>query len=429
MQNYPNSYYIDSLDRNLIQHPSLLDSHECDLCIIGGGFTGLSTAIEASKKGLKVILLEQNKVAWGASGRNGGQIGIDISNGVQNLESKYGFETVKSLWNVSLDAVKLIDQRIDEFKIQCDKKIGNLSVATNHSTVKDFESEIDYYQKKLDYHSTKILTRDEVSEAVGSNRYFGGHLQVEGGHLHPLKYALGLADAALSLNVDIYEDSKVIKINEEKNYVEVLTLNGSVKAKNIALCCNAYLEEIDAGIKSKIMPIINYMIATQPISDDLQKTILPSDYCVCDTNFDLNYYRLSSDKRIIFGGGVSYSLKHSEKLAKRTEQRMLKVFPALSSEKAEYIWGGYVGITVNRTPDIGQTSPRIFYAHGFSGHGVALTGIAGKIIANSIFSGEKGVLETFEKIKHRNFPGGRLFRMPLLVTISALQRMTDIFNA
>jgi len=429
MQNYPNSYYIDSLDRNLIQHPSLLDSHECDLCIIGGGFTGLSTAIEASKKGLKVILLEQNKVAWGASGRNGGQIGIDISNGVQNLENKYGFEIVKNLWNVSLDAVKLIDQRIDEFKIQCDKKIGNLSVATNHSTVKDFESEIDYYQKKLDYHSTKILTRDEVSEAVGSNRYFGGHLQEEGGHLHPLKYALGLADAALSLNVDIYEDSKVIKINEEKNYVEVLTLNGSVKAKNIALCCNAYLEEIDAGIKSKIMPIINYMIATQPISGDLQKTILPSDYCVCDTNFDLNYYRLSSDKRMIFGGGVSYSLKHSEKLAKRTEQRMLKVFPALSSEKAEYIWGGYVGITVNRTPDIGQTSPRIFYAHGFSGHGVALTGIAGKIIANSIFSGEKGVLETFEKIKHRNFPGGRLFRMPLLVTISALQRMTDIFNA
>jgi len=177
------------------------------------------------------------------------------------------------------------------------------------------------------------------------------------------------------------------------------------------------------------MPIINYMIATKPISNDLQKTILPSDYCVCDTNFDLNYYRLSSDKRMIFGGGVSYSLKHSEKLAKRTEQRMLKVFPSLSKEKAEYIWGGYVGITVNRTPDIGQTSSRIFYAHGFSGHGVALTGIAGKIIANSIFSGEKGALETFEKIKHKNFPGGRLFRMPLLVTISALQRMTDIFNA
>ena len=138
MQDYPNSYYIDSLDRNLIQHPSLLDSLECDLCIIGGGFTGLSTAIEASKKGLKVILLEQNKIAWGASGRNGGQIGIDISSGVQNLEKKYGFETVKNLWNVSLDAVKLIDQRIDEFKIQCDKKTGNLSVATNHSTGKRF---------------------------------------------------------------------------------------------------------------------------------------------------------------------------------------------------------------------------------------------------------------------------------------------------
>ena len=177
------------------------------------------------------------------------------------------------------------------------------------------------------------------------------------------------------------------------------------------------------------MPIINYMIATRPLNESLQKLILPSDYCVSDTNFDLNYYRLSADKRIIFGGGVSYSLKHSEKLARNTERRMRKVFPVLSEEKAEYIWGDYVGITVNRTADIGQASQKIFYAHGFSGHGVALTGIAGRIIANTIVSGNKGALETFEKIKHKNFPGGRLFRMPLLVTISALQKMTDIFNA
>ena len=219
MQDYPNSYYIDSLDRKLIHHPSLKDSYECDLCIIGGGFTGLSTAIEASKKGLKVILLEQNKVAWGASGRNGGQIGPDISNGVESLEKKYGFATVKSLWDISLDAVKLIDQRINEFEIQCDKKSGNLSAATNQAKIKDFENEINYFQRKLDYHSSKILSKDEVSKAVGTDRYFGGHLYQEGGHLHPLKYALGLADAALSLNVEIFEDSKVIKISEEKDYV------------------------------------------------------------------------------------------------------------------------------------------------------------------------------------------------------------------
>lgn len=428
MEAYPNSYYLESLERNLIQHPSLLDSYECDLCIIGGGFTGLSTAIEASKKGLKVVLLEQNKIAWGASGRNGGQIWPDISNGVEKLEKKYDFETAKSLWDISLEAVKLIDQRIVEFKIQCDKKMGSLSAATNLSRIKDFESEINYFQKKLNYNSSRILGKDEVAQAIGSNRYFGGHLHKEGGHLHPLKYALGLADAAISLNVDIYENSKVIKISEEKNFVEVITSKGSVKAKNIALCCNGYLEEIDVGIKSKIMPIINYMIATKPLSKNLQEIILPSDYCVSDTNFDLNYYRLSSDKRMIFGGGASYSLKHTEKLAKNTEKRMLKVFPDLSEEKAEYIWGGYVGLTVNRTPDIGQASQRIFYAHGFSGHGVALTGIAGKIIADSIFSGEKGALETFERIKHRKFPGGRLFRMPFLVTITAMQRMTDIFN-
>ena len=170
----------------------------------------------------------------GASGRNGGQIGPDISNGVESLEKKYGFATVKSLWDISLDAVKLIDQRINEFEIQCDKKSGNLSAATNQAKINDFENEINYFQKKLDYHSSKILNKDEVSKAVGTDRYFGGHLYQEGGHLHPLKYALGLADAALSLNVEIFEDSKVIKISEEKDYVEVFTSSGFVKAKNIA---------------------------------------------------------------------------------------------------------------------------------------------------------------------------------------------------
>ena len=204
MLDYPNSYYIESLDRDLIHHPSLSDSDSCDLCIIGGGFTGLSTAIEASKKGLKVILLEQNKIAWGASGRNGGQIGPDISNGVEILEKKYGFEVVKNLWNLSLDAVRLIDERIEEFNISCDKKLGNLTVATNKSKLLDFEHEIEYFKNKLDYHQTRILSKAEVSEAVGSERYYGGHLFEQGGHIHPLKYALGLADAAKTLNAVSY---------------------------------------------------------------------------------------------------------------------------------------------------------------------------------------------------------------------------------
>ena len=429
MENYPESYYLHNIDRKLFEHPIIMDSYECDLCIVGGGFTGLSTAIEAAKKNLKVILLEQHKIAWGASGRNGGQIAPDISNGVQNLEKKYGFDTVNHLWNLSINAVKLIDQRIDEFNIDCDKKKGSLEVATNISKIRDFEDDINYYQKKLNYSSSMILSKNETHEAVGSERYFGGHLHNIGGHIHPLKYALGLADAAMSLGVNIYEDSKVVKIIEDKNSVEVLTQHGKIKAKNIALCCNAYLEELNSGIRSKIMPIINYMIATKPLSKEHQENVLPSDYCVSDTNFDLNYYRLSADKRMIFGGGVSYSLRHTEKLARNTEKRMHKVFPILSSYNAEFIWGGYVGITVNRTLDIGQASQRIFYAHGFSGHGVALTGIAGKVIAESIFSGDKGTLDIFKRIKHQNFPGGRLFRMPLLVAISALQRMTDIFNA
>ena len=264
MENYPESYYLHNIDRKLFEHPTIMDSYECDLCIVGGGFTGLSTAIEAAKKNLKVILLEQHKIAWGASGRNGGQIAPDISNGVQNLEKKYGFDTVNHLWNLSINAVKLIDQRIDEFNIDCDKKKGSLEVATNISKIRDFEDDINYYQKKLNYSSSMILSKNETHEAVGSERYFGGHLHNIGGHIHPLKYALGLADAAMSLGVNIYEDSKVVKIIEDKNSVEVLTQYGKIKAKNIALCCNAYLEELNSGIRSKIMPIINYMIATKP---------------------------------------------------------------------------------------------------------------------------------------------------------------------
>ena len=429
MKNYPESYYSHSLDRKLLSYPIISESYECDLCIIGGGFTGLSAAIEAAKKNLKVILLEQNKIAWGASGRNGGQIAPDIANGVQHLESKYGFDTVEKLWQLSINAVKLIDQRISEFNIKCDKKTGSLEAATNLSKFKDFEDDIKYYQKKLNYNSSAILNKDQIGSAIGSDRYFGGHYHSIGGHIHPLKYALGLADAATSLGVNIFENSQAIKITEEKSFVEVMTKNGKIKAKNIALCCNAYLDELNSNIRNKIMPIINYMIATKPLNNEHQDVVLPSDYCVSDTNFDLNYYRLSADKRMIFGGGVSYSLRHTAKLASNTEKRMHRVFPMLSNYKAEYIWGGYVGITVNRTLDIGQSSQRIFYAHGFSGHGVALTGIAGKVIAEAVFSGDKGILETFEKIKHRNFPGGRLFRMPLLVVISTLQRMTDIFNA
>tara|TARA_Y100000748_G_scaffold303234_1_gene307718 strand:+ start:601 stop:1890 length:1290 start_codon:yes stop_codon:yes gene_type:complete len=428
MEQYPNSYYVASLNKDKESFPSLNDELSCDLCVIGGGFTGLSTAIEAAKKGLNVILLEQNLIAWGASGRNGGQIWPDVAWGIDIIEKNYGINFAKQIWDISLNAVNLIDQRIEEFNIDCDKKNGGITAATSASKMKEYEKEMKYKFKTYGYDKLDILDKSEVKNEIGSSLYYGGVLDYGAGHLHPLKYAIGLMHVAQSLGVKMYENSSVEKINEDRNNVEVILTSGKVKAKNIAICCNAYLEELNMNFKNRVMPCETYIVCTEHLNSSLQEHVLPNDYCVSDTNFDLNYYRLSASKRMIFGGAVGYSLKNVESLKKRTKRQLDKIFPQLSNLKIDYIWGGLIALTMNRVPDIGMESEKIFYAQGFSGHGVALTGMAGKILAESIVNGKTTELESFEKIKHRKFPGGRLFRMPLLVTISAMQRMADIFN-
>ena len=392
MSQYPNSYYATSLSQQKDALPTLIDDHKCDLCVIGGGFSGLSTAIEAAERGLKVILLEQNIIGWGASGRNGGQIWNDVAWGIDGIEKKYGLKHAMQLWNISQAAVDLIDERIKNFNIECDKKSGGIHAATSLSKFKEYENDLKYKLKTYNYDKLEVLDKATADHEIGSSLYYGGILDRGAGHLHPLKYAIGLMNAALSLGVKVYENSPAKKILQNSNDIEVLIENGKVNAKKIAVCCNAYIEGLNLG------------------------------------NFDLNYYRLSESKRMIFGGAVGYSLKNVEGLKKRTKKQLNRVFPQLKNIKVDYIWGGLIAITVNRVPDIGMINEKIFYAQGFSGHGVAFTGIAGKILAENIASGKTSEMEAFEKIKHRNFPGGRLFRMPLLVTISAMQRMMDIFN-
>ncbi len=428
MSQYPNSYYATSLSQQKDALPTLIDDHECDLCVIGGGFSGLSTAIEAAERGLKVILLEQNIIGWGASGRNGGQIWNDVAWGIYGIEKKYGLKHAMQLWNISQAAVDLIDERIKSFNIECDKKSGGIHAATSFSKFKEYENDLKYKLKTYNYDKLEVLDKATADHEIGSSLYYGGILDRGAGHLHPLKYAIGLMNAALSLGVKVYENSPAKKILQNSNDIEVLIENGKVNAKKIAVCCNAYIEGLNLGIENKVMPCETYIVCTEPLNIDLQQNILPNDYCVSDTNFDLNYYRLSESKRMIFGGAVGYSLKNVEGLKKRTKKQLNRVFPQLKNIKVDYIWGGLIAITVNRVPDIGMINEKIFYAQGFSGHGVAFTGIAGKILAENIVSGKTSEMEAFEKIKHRNFPGGRLFRMPLLVTISAMQRMMDIFN-
>ena len=428
MENYPDSYYAENASFLKETYSQIVDDQECDICIVGGGFSGLSTAIEAAKKGLKVIVLEQHLFGWGASGRNGGQIWNDVSWGIEVIEKKYDISLAKRIWNISQAAVDLIDDRIKEFNISCDKKNGGINAATSLAKLKEYEKNMKYKMKTYNYNKLEALDKQSVEKEIGSSLYYGGILDYGAGHLHPLKYALGLVKAAASLNVSLYERSAVTEINHSGINVEVLTSQGKVKAKKIAVCCNAYIKGLNIGIENRIMPCATYIVCTEPLNSNLQKEILPNDYCVSDTNFDLNYYRLSENKRMIFGGAVGYSLKMVESLKLRTKKQLDKVYPSLKDMKVDYIWGGLIALTMNRVPDIGMINDKVFYAHGFSGHGVAFTGIAGKIIAENMIGEKTKELEAFEKIKHRNFPGGRLFRMPLLVTISSMQRMMDIFN-
>ncbi len=428
MVEYPDSYYAAFLKDGKKTYPVLMDDHECDVCIIGGGFSGISTAIECAKKGLKVILIEENLFGWGASGRNGGQIWNDVSWGIELIEKKYGIGLAQKMWGISQAAVNLIHERIAEFNIDCEIAHGGIHAATSSKKFREYITNADYKLKTFKYDKLTVLDKKEVDYEVGSQLYYGGILDKGAAHLHPLKYALGLVNAAECLNVQLYENSSVKVVNEYTNHIEVITNNGKVKAKKIAVCCNAYLKGLNIGIENKIMPCATYILCTEPLNNNLQKMILPNNYCVSDTNFDLNYYRLSSSKRMIFGGAVGYSLKIVEGLKRRTQKQLNKVYPQLQNLNIDYIWGGLIALTLNRVPDIGMKSDKIFYAHGFSGHGVAFTGIAGKILASNIFSGKTLELEAFERIKHKSFPGGRLFRMPLLVTISSMQKMMDIFN-
>ena len=262
MENYPDSYYAQNIETLKKPYDQLIDNHECDICVVGGGFSGLSTAIEAAKKGLKVIVIEQNLFGWGASGRNGGQIWNDVSWGIDVIEKKYGIKLARQIWDISQASVDLIDDRIREFDIECDKKNGGISAATSAAKLREYEENREYKIKTYNYNNLELLDKNCVDKEIGSSLYYGGVLDKGAGHLHPIKYALGLVKAAEKLNVKLYERSVVTKINQTSHTVEVLTDRGMVKAKKIAVCCNAYIKGLNLGIENRIMPCATYIDCT-----------------------------------------------------------------------------------------------------------------------------------------------------------------------
>lgn len=383
-----------------------LDGREvADVCVIGAGYTGLSAALELAARGLSVVVLEAAQVGRGASGRNGGQIITGYNHSMSTVEGLVSRADAKSLWELNLEATRLLAERVDRHAIQCDLRWGWAHAALKPRHLREAE-EAAAELARLGYPHARLLDRAGMRQIVDSPAYLGGLLDMGSGHLHPLNYALGLARAALDAGVRIFEASPALSV-VHGDPATVRTEHGDVRARFVLAAVNAYAEGLE-GIGAPLswaMPVATYVLATEPLGAARAAALLPSDAAVADMNLAINYFRRSADHRLLFGGGVSYSGFEPPGLKARMRAKMLRVFPQLQDVRVDSLWGGHVAITVNRLPRVGRVAPNILFAHGYSGHGVALAGLCGKLMAEAV-AGTAERFDVFARIPHRRFPLG-----------------------
>ncbi len=417
-----NSYYAATALRDRVFVP-LQSNEQCDVAIVGAGLAGLSAAIELADRGFDVIVLEAQQVGWGASGRNGGQAIAGLACDQSVIEAQLGRAASRRVWDMTLEAIALIGERRERFGIDCDWRAGYLGLAVNARKARELRRWHEQMAVDYAYHTTWIDPKD-MPGWVASPRFHSGMHDPLGGHLHPLKYSLGLAKAAADLGVRIYEQSAALAIDTSGG-TRLRTAQGSVRASHVLLAGNVYLQGLAPALEPRVMPVGTYIVASRSLDPALAASLVPSGSAVCDTNFVLDYFRPTLDHRLLYGGRVSYSTATPKNLAASLQRRMARTFPQLKDTPVEYAWGGFVDISMNRAPDFGRLQDDVYYLQGFSGHGLALTGLAGKLVAEAI-AGDAERFDTFARIRHRPFPGGRLLRTPALVAGMAYYRLRDL---
>ena len=402
-QEHTNSYYAASVNE-VTDYPHLEGSHSVDIAVVGAGFTGVATALSLAERGYNVALIEANRVGWGASGRNGGQLINGIS-GLEKIQKKHGDSIADMIWDMRWRGNDIIYDRVEKYDIQCDLKPGFLEVAPHAKQVSYFQ---EYAEDRLTHnfpYEYEIWDREKTCDMLGTKAFHGGFVCYRDGHLHPLNLCIGEARAAHNLGVKIFEQSPVIDIKHGSRPT-VITANGSVQADSVMLAGNAYSQFEPKHLSNLVFPAGSYIIGTEPLSEEVANEINQLDLAVCDVNEVVDYYRLSADKRLLFGGACNYSGRDPSSIKSYILPRMLKIYPQLKDVKIEFEWGGKIGIVLNRCPAVGRINNNVYYCQGYSGHGVNATHTMGEIMADAI-SGTMEKFDLFADINHFRLPGSQ----------------------
>lgn len=403
------SYYAATLNDDT-RYPPLRGNKNADICVIGAGFTGISTALHLAERGYNVHVVEANRVGWGASGRNGGQMIGGIA-GEARIAKHHGQDVETVFAELRWAGHDIIRERVETYGIDCDLKFGYLDVAIKPRHLRDFDAEFERLKASGFPHEVRLLSREETRAATGTDAYIGALLNMGNGHLHPLNLCVGEAKAAVGRGATIYEQSPVVRI-EHGDAPRVVCENGSVSADAVILAGNAY-HHLERKLRGVMFPVNSFIVATEPLPDDVIAGINPHDYAICDPNFVLEYYRLSADKRLLFGGRLNYFGDDPKFIEEKHRRKIRRHYPHLAKVRIDYAWGGTIGVPLTRVPIMGRISPNVYYSQGYSGHGVNVTHLAGQILADAV-AGTMERFDLFADVKPMLVPGAHFFSKPMV---------------
>lgn len=421
----PPTWYADTATAPSAR-PALAGDLDIDVCVIGGGLTGVSAALNLAERGYRVALIEQQRIGWGASGRNGGQICTAFSSGMGKIESALGRDDAQRVWNMAEEAKRIIAERVERHRIACDLTWGYLYAALSRHQMAGLRAERTEWLETYGYgQPVRLLETAEMHATVASTRYLGGLLDPGAGHLHIYAYLLGLARAAEQAGATLYEGTKAVSLAMGER-PSVTTETGTIRCRHLVIAANAYLGRLVPRLRPYVMPVGSFVCVTEALDPVRLEALVKGGLAVGECNHILNYFRATSDKRLMFGGGANYSAIDPPSLPAYLRRKLVRVFPQLADVEVTQAWSGLIGITASRIPDFGRLDGNVYYAQGFSGQGVALSGLAGRVIAEAV-AGQAERLDIFGRIRHMPFPGGPL-RTPALVLAMFYFRLLDLIG-